>query len=103
MLRRRNYGFWENLQSEVQPHAQGHWCHTCGKLAGHIEIVEGMPGKDTHTKVLVRCHGAEELANYDMGSVEWDSEDLKRFIGRTKWFDPNALVEQAVFSMKAGK
>lgn len=63
---------------------------TCGKLVDEEGIVEGYPGESTWTKVLVRHHGAEEIRTFDMGSRNWDGEDLASLMQRTNWFDPNS-------------
>lgn len=63
-------------------------CMTCGRLVDSENMVEGEPGKTTFAKVLVKHHGAEELRTFDMGSVEWDSYELKSHMMRANWFDP---------------
>lgn len=70
--------------------ARGAVCLTCGKLVDEEAIVEGYPGESSTCKVLVRHHGAEELRTFDMGSTNWDHEDLASMMARTNWFDPNS-------------
>ncbi len=70
--------------------AQGPVCMTCGRLVDSEALVEGEPGKTTFAKVLVTHHGAEELRTFDMGSVEWDSYELKSHMMRANWFDPTS-------------
>lgn len=70
--------------------ALGPVCITCGRVVDSEELVEGYPGQTTFAKVLVRHHGGEELRTFDMGSVEWTSEDLKSYMRRSNWFDPTA-------------
>lgn len=70
--------------------ARGAVCLTCGKLVDEEAIVEGYPGESTWTKILVRHHGAEELRTFDMGSTNWDHEDLASMMQRTNWFDPQS-------------
>ncbi|MGL4444250.1 MAG: hypothetical protein ACRCU1_11530 [Alsobacter sp.] len=75
----------------VAPYAgssRGAVCLTCGKLVDHEEIVEGYPGESPTCKVLVRHHGAEELRTFDMGSTNWDHQDLASMMARTNWFNP---------------
>lgn len=67
---------------------QGCVCMTCGRLVDSENLVEGEPGKTTFAKILVKHHGAEELRTFDMGSVEWDSYELKSHMLRANWFDP---------------
>jgi hypothetical protein len=38
--------------------------------------------------VLVKHHGAEELGTFDMGSTNWDGDDLASMMRRRNWFDP---------------
>lgn len=69
-------------------HAVAPVCMTCGKYVDGEEIVEGYPGESTHSKVLVKHHGAEELRTFNMGSTNWDHRDLASMMRRTNWFDP---------------
>ncbi len=50
--------------------------------------MEGYPGETTFAKVLVKHHGAEELGTFDMGSANWDGQDLGSMMRRRNWFDP---------------
>lgn len=75
------------------PHVQsarGPVCMTCGRLVDSEELVEGYPGETTFARVLVKHHGAEELRTFDMGSTNWDGQDLGSMMRRTNWFDPTA-------------
>lgn len=77
----------------VAPYAQavkGPVCLTCGRIVDSEALVEGYPGETTFAKVLVKHHGAEELRTFDMGSSNWDEQDLASMMGRTNWFDPTA-------------
>lgn len=84
------------ISAPVTRKPQGASCLTCLKLVEQEEIVEGVDcdkdgrliGLRPVVKVLVRCHGAEELRTFDMGSKEWDGDDLKRFMQSAEWFDP---------------
>lgn len=89
MLKRRKYDFLETILRPVQHYATYPQCKTCLCDIPHVELVEGLPGKTTYARVLVRCHGSEELSQFDFGSVEWDpSEELRKAIRQTVWFDP---------------
>lgn len=66
-------------------------CITCGRYLDSEEIVEGYPGQTGFCKVLGRHHGAEELVTFDMGSLEWDFDDLPRFVRGHAWFDPTLV------------
>ncbi len=68
-------------------------CMTCGRFLDGEELVEGYPGQSGFAKVLGKHHGAEELVTFDMGSIEWDFDELPKFIRGHKWFDPT-LVEK---------
>lgn len=58
-------------------------------------MVEERRGDHNFARVLVRCHGAEELRTFEFGSREWDGEDLKRAMQRCAWFDPTSHSEAA--------
>ncbi len=70
--------------------ASGPVCMTCGRIVTSEALVEGEPGRDTFARVLVKHHGAEELRTFDMGSVDWDSYELKSHMMRANWFDPTS-------------
>lgn len=77
----------------LAPHVQsalGPVCLTCGRVVDDEALVEGYPGSTTFAKVLVKHHGAEELRTFDMGSSNWDAEDLASMMRRTNWFDPSS-------------
>ncbi len=57
---------------------------TCLKPSDEEQMVEEMRNA---VKVLVRCHGAEELRTFAF-EADWDYEDLKRAMQRCAWFDP---------------
>lgn len=71
-------------------HARGPVCLTCGRLVDSEAVVDGEPGRTTWCKVLVKHHGAEEVRTFDMGSIEWDSYELKSHMMRANWFDPTS-------------
>jgi hypothetical protein len=75
---------------------RGAVCMTCGKLVDEEIIVEGYAGESETCKVLVRHHGAEELRTFDMGSRNWDHEDLASLMQRTNWFDPGSFDGMAL-------
>jgi hypothetical protein len=77
----------------LAPHVQsalGPVCMTCGRVVDEESLVEGYPGETTFAKVLVKHHGAEELRTFEMGSTNWDEQDLASYMRRTNWFDPTA-------------
>lgn len=56
-------------------------------------LVENLPGDGKpFAKVLVKCHGQEELVTLAMGTEHWNYVDLKRVMGRHRWFDPKQLA-----------
>jgi hypothetical protein len=78
----------------------GVWCLTCHKLVDREEVVEGYQfsengkhSKGTFVKVLIKCHGAEELMQWDMGTTEWDAYDVQTRLKRWRAFDPLASHE----------
>jgi hypothetical protein len=69
--------------------ACGAYCMTCLKPSDEEQFVEESHGaKGNWAKVLVRCHGGEELRKFEFGSEDWDETDLKRAMQRCAWFDP---------------
>ncbi len=84
------------IAAPVTSKPQGATCLTCLRLVDYEELVEGYPGETPTCKVLVRCHGAEELRTFDMGSTNWDGRDLKRFMQSAEWFDPTQHNEAPV-------
>lgn len=91
MALRRSLATLGNLV--IAPYAgssRGAVCLTCGRLVDEEGLVEGYPGESETAKVLVRHHGAEELRTFDMGSKNWDCDDLASMMARTNWFDPRS-------------
>jgi hypothetical protein len=70
----------------------------CGKVVQAEQIVEE---SSTFTKVLVRCHGAEEVRTYNYEREYHDFEDplrnrdLTRMRHADQLFDPMAELEPA--------
>lgn len=90
-LRRSRIGFMTQLAS--RPLAQnrcGAYCMTCRRPSDEEILVEEHRGdKRNEAKVLVRCHGAEELGTFEFDSEQWTLEDdLKRGMQRVMWFNP---------------
>lgn len=67
----------------------GAYCSTCLKPSDKEELVEQHRGTHNEARVLVTCHGSEELCTFQFGSQEWDSEDLKKAMQSRVWFDPH--------------
>jgi hypothetical protein len=74
--------------------AVGAFCRTCLKATDSENLVEESRGDHNWARVLVRCHGAEELGHFEFGSKDWTYElDLKRAMQRRAWFNPFAHNE----------
>lgn len=74
----------------------GAYCMLCNKPSDEEQIVEEKRGNVNMCKVLVRCHGSEELREFEFGSEDWTYEDdLKRAMQRSAWFDPNSHMQTA--------
>jgi hypothetical protein len=71
--------------------ARGASCLTCLRLVDVEELVEGYPGESETCRVLVKCHGSEELRTFDMGSRDWDGPELGQMMARAQWFDPHSF------------
>lgn len=87
-LRRTHASLAQRILAPAVKPAKAPLCLTCGRYVDSEAMVEGEPGQTTYARVLVRHHGAEELRTFDMGSVEWDSYELKSHMMRANWFDP---------------
>lgn len=78
-------------------------CLTCLGPTDSETIVEGYRVEEdgrtrasgTFAKVLVKCHGAEELVTLDFGTAEWDIYDIGTRLARRRFFDPLASHEDA--------
>lgn len=73
----------------------GAYCMICNKPTDSEQFVEEKRGDHNYARVLVRCHGAEELGEFEFGSSDWDESDLKRAMQRRAWFDPMSHMETA--------
>ena len=75
----------------------GAYCMICNKPSDEEMIKEEARGASRNfCRVLVRCHGAEELRTFEFGSEEWTYEqDLRRAMQRCAWFDPMSHNETA--------
>lgn len=81
------------LMAPTQVQRVGPECLTCLKPIPKMELVESLPGDGKPwAKVLMRCHGAEELVKFDMGSREWTAEELGKLVNKQRWFDPKQLA-----------
>jgi hypothetical protein len=54
-------------------------------------VVEGYPGETTYAVYLVKHHGAEQKHTQDMGSTNWDYDDVEQAVKHMAWFDPMAV------------
>lgn len=77
------------MRPDVRNVAMGIQCAICQRPVDYEEIVEARPGQTTAVKVLVRCHGAEDLQVLDMGSVHWTPEDFRTMKNRLVVFRPD--------------
>lgn len=57
-------------------------CALCLKTVDQESIVDQ---NRREVKVLVRCHGAEELATFELGA-DWTHHELQRAMSRKRWF-----------------
>lgn len=95
MIRRVRHGFMATQLRAPTRDITGPMCLTCLKPVDKEELVEGY-GMDEHgresqhdyAKVLITCHGAEELVRFDFDTRQWDHTDLKRALSRHRFFDP---------------
>lgn len=74
----------------LQQNAAGAWCLTCLKPTDSEQLVEEHRTSFRQScKVLVKCHGQEEVGTFEFGRSDWDSDDLKRAMQRRAWFNPH--------------
>lgn len=78
----------------------GAYCMICNRPADSEEIKEGIDEKGNpdrpYCRVLVRCHGTEELRTFPFGTIYWTlKDDLARAMQRCAWFDPLSHQETA--------
>lgn len=57
-------------------------CAICLKPVDEEHIVDL---RERNVKVLVRCHGQEELAEFELG-LDWTHHELKRAMSKKRWF-----------------
>lgn len=68
-------------------HAQQ--CYTCLRDVDREEVVHTSKCGAT---VRMQCHGAEDVVTFDLGTEQWDHEDLARVMRGRKWFDPMTVA-----------
>lgn len=74
----------------------GAYCMICNRPTDSENVVEEHRGDVNYVRVLVRCHGAEELCTFEFASKDWTYEDdVKRAMQRRAWFDPMRHQEVA--------
>jgi hypothetical protein len=91
-LRRRSVGLLEGLvRPRVNLGGIGPICQLCGRVLDSEEIVESWA---TGVRVLARHHGAEELAEFELGTTEHDESDLRRAMEGHPWFAPEVVAQR---------
>lgn len=56
------------------------------------ELVENMPGSGKKfAKMLVKCHGQEQLVTFDMGTEHWSLDEVAKRFQEHRWFDPHSM------------
>jgi hypothetical protein len=90
-MRRVSYGLLESL---VLPVTDA-WptCDLCTLPLDKIELVER--AGPTAARVLGKHHGAEELATFELGTREWEPDDLQRAVRGHRWFRPETVRPDA--------
>jgi hypothetical protein len=94
-LKRTQLGLlqWLRMPPKVQNQV-GTQCATCHRAVDYEAFIEGEPNRTPYVKVLVRCHGQEELRRIDMGTIYWDAERAISMMRRQTWFEPNEQGER---------
>lgn len=99
-------GTLRQMAHAVTEDFEGALCLMCNKPVDKEEVVEGYQATEakngvpqysklTYCKILVTCHGQEELHTFDMGTTEWEPYDVQTRMRRRRWFDPEAGHEDA--------
>ena len=90
-MRKLSYGL---LHSLVQP-ATDPWptCDLCVAPLDKIELVER--DGPTAVKVLGHHHGQEELCTFELGTRDWEPDDVQRAVRGHRWFRPEVVAEDA--------
>ena len=107
-MRKLTYKYLPTLLQKATKDVTGPMCLTCLKPVDSEELVEGYEmdsqgreGQYPYCKVLVKCHGAEELVRFEFDTTAWDDRDLKQVMSRTRFFNPLGEGEGAGFSAVA--
>lgn len=82
--------WWETLMSRATvKNVTGSQCMTCRKTVDEEGIEDEWRG-DTRNgfQVRVKCHGAEEVGDFEFADSTWSDEDQQRAIQRRRWFNP---------------
>ena len=110
-LRRTVLSLDQYIRARPLGHIEGPQCAICNDVVDYEALVEGYPGyadKDGNIveqagsdfcRVLVRCHGAEELREFQFGGRLWTPEDLRKAMQRVLWFDPTEMVVERPHSV----
>lgn len=85
-LLRANVGLLSALRAPIVD-ANWPYCDLCSRPLDAVELVEA-PSGATFVRVLGKHHGAEQLAQFDFGSVTHDETDIARALRGYKWFQP---------------
>lgn len=92
MLKKSQVNLHNLITARIVGDVAGPTCLTCGRIVQKEEMVET---HKTGCKVLVTCHGQEELRTFDFGTEAWNHIDLKKAMQRMRWFDPTKPNEDA--------
>lgn len=91
-LLRTRVGMLSGLRRKVMPVTVEGFiaptCVLCNRPLDGEELVEAPSGKG-FVRVLGRHHGAEELAQFEMGTEHHTPEDLNRAMRSHPWFAPD--------------
>ncbi len=68
-------------------------CDLCTAPLDKIELVE--KAGPTAVKVLGVHHGQEELVTFELGTRDWESDDVARAYRGHRWFRPEAVPVDA--------
>lgn len=96
-LFKRNVGLLTALRKPVSFEALQPLCMTCGRYLDSWNMVEQ---QGTRVRMLGKHHGAEEAVWFDMGTRQWEAEDLAAVMRAHDWFPPNEVSAPALVNKR---
>lgn len=87
-LRKVKTGLLSALRAPIVMPAAGFIAPVCDLCQKPLDSEEMVETWRTGARVLGKHHGQEELASFELGTEQWEPEDLSRAMRGHKWFAP---------------